>query len=114
MRKTYRLIYILLTALVLLLLPIHALMQDICPPLVEEALTEVGDNCSDISKNAACYGFNRVEATFSQSVAEEFFSQPSDIAEIASLDSINTVPLDTENNLWGVAVMSVQANVPNS
>jgi hypothetical protein len=114
MRLLYRFIQFTLTIGLLVLLPMRALMQEVCPPLVEQALTEVGDNCSDISKNAACYGFNRVEATFSQSVAEEFFSQPADIAEIASLDSINTVPLDTETNVWGVAVMSVQANVPNS
>lgn len=114
MRRIYRLISILFTASVLLLLPIHALMQDICPPLVKQALTEVGENCSDLSKNSACYGFNRVEATFSQSVADDFFSKPADLADIVSLSSINTVPLDTETNLWGVAVMSIQANIPNS
>src|SRR5688572_16773453 len=100
MRLLYRFIQFTLTIGLFVLLPIRALMQEVCPPLVEQALTEVGDNCSDISKNAACYGFNRVEATFSQAVAEEFFSQPADVAEIASLDSINTVPLDTETNLW--------------
>jgi hypothetical protein len=114
MRRIYRLICTLFTASVLLLLPIHALMQDICPPLVEQALTEVGDNCSDLTKNAACYGFNRVEATFSQSVADDFFSEPADMADIVSLNSINTVPLDPQTNLWGVAVMSIQANIPNS
>lgn len=114
MRLVYRIALFILTIRFLVLLPIPTLMQDVCPALVEQALTEVGDNCSDLSKNAACYGYNRVEATFSQSVAEEFFSQPADVAEIASLSTINTVPLDTEANLWGVAVMSVQANVPNS
>ncbi|MEO8609795.1 MAG: SH3 domain-containing protein [Chloroflexota bacterium] len=114
MRRTYRLICILFTASVLLLLPLHALMQDLCPALVTQALTEVGDNCSDLSKNSACYGFNRVEATFSQTVANDFFSKPADVADIISLDSISTVPLDPKTNLWGVAVMSIQANIPNS
>ena len=114
MNRTYRLFCFLITTSVLLLLPIRALMQDMCPPLVKQALTEVGDNCSDLSKNSACYGFNRVEATFSQSVADDFFSKPADVADIVSLDSINTVPLDPDTNLWGVAVMSIQANIPNS
>jgi len=114
MRQTYRLAVFILTITILIVLPVRAWMQDSCPPLVEQALEEVGNNCSDLSKNSACYGFNRVEATFSQSVAEEFFSQPADIADIISLASINTVPLNIEDNLWGVAVMSVQANVPNS
>jgi hypothetical protein len=115
MRKANRFVYTLLSVSLLILMPIHALMQSSdCPPIVNQALTEVGDSCSDLSKNAACYGFNRVEATFSQSVAEDFFSRPSDKAEIVTLDTINTVPLDTELNQWGVAVMSVQANIPNS
>jgi len=114
MLKTYRFAYLVLTTSLLILLPIGAFMQEACPALVVQALSEVGDNCSDLSKNSACYGFNRVEATFGQEVADDFFSRPADTAEIVSLNSINTVPLDPETNLWGVAVMSVQANIPNS
>src|SRR5690554_4172584 len=79
-------ISIVLTAVLLILFPLHAWMQDVCPPLVVQALEEVGNNCSDLSKNSACYGFNRVEATFTQVVEDDFFSRPADIAEIVNLN----------------------------
>ncbi|MBL8162999.1 MAG: hypothetical protein JNJ61_13510, partial [Anaerolineae bacterium] len=34
-----------------------------CPALVEQALTQVGGNCSNLGRNSACYGFNQVQAT---------------------------------------------------
>jgi hypothetical protein len=87
-----------------------------CPSLVLDALEAVGDNCGGLGRNSACYGFNRVDATFNEavSVAEDFFSRPADRAELTTLESLQTVPLDIDLEEWGVAVMSVQANVPNT
>ncbi len=106
----------LMAALLLMLGRVPAQMQDSasCPATVVEALNTLGDNCGGISRNSACYGFNRVDATFAQAVAEDFFSRPADRADLVTLDSIATAPLDEKLNEWGVAVMSVQANVPNS
>lgn len=47
-------------------------------------------------------------------VADDFFSQPTDRADLTYLESIQTTALDEENDLWGIAMMSVQANVPNT
>ena len=85
-----------------------------CPTLVKQALEAVGNNCGGLSRNSACYGFNRVNATFSQNVDEGFFSKPSDQSGLKTLQSINTAPLSDALKEWGVAVMSVQANIPNS
>lgn len=106
----------LLATLLLILgrVPAHMQESSSCPATVVEALDTLGNNCGGISRNSACYGFNRVDATFAQSVAEDFFSRPADRADLVALDSIATAPLDEQLNEWGVAVMNVQANVPNS
>ncbi|MBI1277292.1 MAG: hypothetical protein GC179_04105 [Anaerolineaceae bacterium] len=85
-----------------------------CPTLVKQALVAVGNNCAGLGRNSACYGFNRVNATFSEAVNDDFFSKPSDQTNLKSLQSIDTAALNNALNEWGVAVMSVQANIPNS
>ncbi|MEO8609797.1 MAG: SH3 domain-containing protein [Chloroflexota bacterium] len=85
-----------------------------CPALVQQALTDLGQNCDSLDRNSACYGYNRVDATFHQSETEDFFSKPADRSQIANLQSIATAPLDVNKDFWGIAVMNVQANVPNT
>jgi LysM repeat protein len=85
-----------------------------CPALVEQALDEVGNNCSALDQNSACYGFNRVESTFVEAVPEDFFTQPSDQTGLTLVQSIQTTPLNLDTGDWGIAVMNVQANVPNT
>lgn len=88
--------------------------DDTCPALVEQALAAIGNNCGGMSRNSACYGFNRVDATFSQAVDSGFFSQPADTADLVMVQSLQTAPLDTIQQTWGAAVLNVQANVPNT
>lgn len=88
--------------------------QDNCPLLVERALQSVNDNCSDMDRNTACYAYNQVQATFLRAVADDFFTQPSDRTDLTYLDTLHTTALDEENDRWGIAMMSVQANVPNT
>lgn len=85
-----------------------------CSPLVEQALIEVGNNCSDLSRNTGCYGYDQVNASFASEVAEDFFDQPADRAELIGLRTLQTSPLDLTGETWGVAVLNVQANVPNT
>ncbi len=85
-----------------------------CPAIVTQALEAVGTNCGGLGRNNACYGFNRVNATFANEVNDDFFSKPSDQTSLSSLQSIDTAALNETIEEWGVAVMSVQANIPNS
>jgi hypothetical protein len=85
-----------------------------CPALVEQALGELGDNCDALDRNSACYGFNRVDTTFAEAQPDGFFSTPSDRAALLTLDTIETAPLDIAEEYWGIAVLNVQANVPNT
>ncbi len=85
-----------------------------CPPLIEAALHSIGNNCQGLDRNSACYGFNDVKATFIDNTAPDFFSQPSDRAGLVTLKNIGTSPLDTTFQKWGIALMSVQANLPDT
>lgn len=85
-----------------------------CSVLVEQALTALGNNCAAMEGNSACYGFNRVEASFFERQSEGFFSQPADRASLSLIETLRTAPLNTSDNSWGIAVLNVQANVPNT
>ena len=86
----------------------------VCPTLVQEALQELETNCSGLGRNIACYGYNRIGATFTQEVEAGYFSRPADRADLVSLQSISTAPMDIVNNEWGVALLNAQANLPGS
>lgn len=90
------------------------LAQDSCSALVTQALRALDNNCVDLTRNSACYGYNQVSASFSEPVAEDFFAKPSDMASLAMVETIQTTPLDEATQTWGVALMNVQANIPNS
>ncbi len=88
--------------------------QTTCPTIVEAALAEMGDNCGGLERNSACYGYNRVGAAFATEVAEDFFSRPADTTDLAPLTALETAALNIITGEWGVAVMSVQANLPDT
>jgi hypothetical protein len=81
---------------------------------VEQAVAEMGQNCADMTRNSACYGHDLVETAFLETIDDETFSEPSDRAELNLIDTIRTAPLSLEDERWGIAVMNVQANVPNT
>lgn len=85
-----------------------------CADLVERAILALEDNCNRLERNTACYGYNAVSAIFSQIVPSDYFTRPADKAGLLDLLSIQTTPLDIENDRWGIAVMSIQANLPNT
>lgn len=85
-----------------------------CGALVEQALTVLGNNCAAMEGNSACYGFNNVEAAFFEEQGSAFFSQPADRASLSLIETIRTTPLSLEDERWGIAVLNVQANIPNT
>jgi hypothetical protein len=108
---------LIVVGVLLVVMPLAGLAQSdagLCPALVEQALSELGQNCDLLDRNSACYGYNRVNATFTQEQPVEFFSVPADRTELTNLKTIETVPLNVDESYWGIAVLNVQANVPNT
>ncbi|MEM6530261.1 MAG: SH3 domain-containing protein, partial [Chloroflexota bacterium] len=85
-----------------------------CPTTVNAALQSLDELCTGLGRNQACYGVNRVVTTFFDEVQEETFNAPGAITPIDIIETIRTAPLNPETQEWGVAVMSVQANLPNT
>lgn len=88
--------------------------QESCETIVQEALLAVSDNCDEMGRMEACYGFNNVAATLVGDVDSEQFANPSDRVGVQLVDSMTTFPFDSETEQWGIALMNVQANIPNS
>src|SRR4051794_29494675 len=81
-----------------------------CPMVVAESLSALGTNCANIARNTSCFGHETVAHTaFSQDTP---YSQSAQRADLSITKTIQTGPFDLANELWGLNVMSVNANLP--
>lgn len=88
--------------------------QEECSAFFETALATVEEACSDLGRNQACYG-NVALTAIGQPDASNFqFSDTGDIADVAAIQSMQLSGYDPENGLWGVVMMQVQADLPNT
>lgn len=83
-----------------------------CPPMVRQALDSVARACDNMGRNSVCYGNTLVEAAFDG--ADIAFSRPADTSDVELLRTLRTFPLDEAAGLWGVAMMNIQANLPDT
>ncbi|MBE2269727.1 MAG: DUF11 domain-containing protein [Anaerolinea sp.] len=88
--------------------------EAVCSPLITQALQTVGQSCAQQGRNTACYGYNRVLPEFFTTSVSTTFTRPADRAALADLEKLQTTPLDPALNEWGIAVLNVQANLPNT
>lgn len=102
-----------LFGLLLAAAPVLAQSQD-CSVLTQQALAASSQFCSSLGRNQVCYGNNQIEASGWDGVALPEFSEPGNLASVFDLSQLVTAPLDTVSNTWGVAVLSLQANLPET
>jgi hypothetical protein len=88
--------------------------NDACPAFVTSALSSVDDLCDRMDRNTACYGHNRVDATFWLPQESDIFSSPADRVNLIDLQTIATAPLNAQSEEWGVALLNLQANLPQT
>lgn len=93
---------------------VAAAQTDTCPPLIQTALEQVGDSCGSLTRNTVCYGNISLEAEAQSDVTDFTFADVGDTVNLVDLATLETSPLDEEANTWGVAVLSVQANLPDT
>jgi len=91
-----------------------SLAQGSCPAIIQDALSAIANNCGNLERNSACYGFDRVNADFSIDHPAGYFTQETDQAALTDLTTLQTSPLDEAAKEFGAAVMNLQANVPDS
>jgi hypothetical protein len=109
-----KIVWFLSTVLTAILSIAIVVAQGACSDLLFEALDAVDQNCSDLGRNEACYGFDQVEVEFLSEIDTATFTQPADITPIADIETIRTAPLNLDTGVWGVAVMNLQANMPDT
>jgi len=105
-------LWLILFGVVLVLAPQMALTQDAtpaCEPVIEQAFTQLDQNCAGLDASSACYAATNVTVTGG---ADGTFSQPGDRTSLSDIQSIQTGGLDPAQNELGIALMNVQANVP--
>lgn len=85
-----------------------------CPALVEQALTAAGESCVAVGRNQVCYGHNMLQADDLESLPLTDFSASGDLVDVAALSSLRTAAMDLEAGVWGVALMALQANLPDT
>lgn len=99
----------------LCLAPGTAIAQSLtCSAIVETALSAVDELCSDLGRNQACYGNVAINAEPQDGVTDFTFEQTGDVIEVEDLRSMRLEPMDVENGTWGVAVMNLQASLPDT
>jgi hypothetical protein len=84
-----------------------------CPEQVAQALNSAAI-CSGLGRNEACYGNALVSAVDWQGAEVASFESPGNRASILDVASLTTAPFDSQNRVWGVAVLALQANIPNT
>lgn len=85
-----------------------------CFALVETALDTVGDACNDMARNQACYGNPQVTGSFWDDDYAASFSEPADRVPVLDLQTITSLPLNPTDEEWGLAVLNVQADIPDT
>lgn len=117
MKKRYWLLVLILSAILVGPQWEQSVAQDnSCPAIVETALAQIDEVCGDLARNEACYGNSLIEAVLNTDAvsADVAFDQPADRVPLEALQTLRTYPMDEAQNVWGVAVMNVQANLPDT
>jgi hypothetical protein len=107
----------LIVSLVFLLTPdgmTTSAQEETCPAIVQTALTALDAACSGTERNQVCYGNVRVQATPTGNIADFVFDTPGDIVSVSALGTLALSPMDTVAGDWGVALLRLQANLPDT
>lgn len=92
-------------------------IQDIsgsdCKTLIEKAILISDESCRRIGSNEICYGNYRLDSEISPEFGGSF-SYVGDVISLNFLKSLFASPLDLDNNIWGVAIIKVPANMPGT
>jgi hypothetical protein len=85
-----------------------------CGQTVENALWSIRQHCADLARNSLCYSHPQVDLTFADDATMDDFSLPPQRASLVSLSSIRSSALDLERAHWGLAVLNLGANIPQT
>ncbi|MEP6987391.1 MAG: hypothetical protein ABI970_17430, partial [Chloroflexota bacterium] len=85
-----------------------------CPDQIAKALEAVSKLCDGIGRNEVCYGNSQVVAEARPDVKNLLFEKPGQIEKFQRIQSLHFSGLDNKTGVWGIALMSLQANIANT
>jgi hypothetical protein len=85
-----------------------------CPAIVQSALEATQTLCAAAGRNQVCYGNILVSAEPQPGVTDFRFEQQGDIVGAESLQSLRLSAMDLDQGTWGVSLMRLQANLPDT
>jgi hypothetical protein len=105
---------ILATFTLLLTLGAVRAAADACPQIVQTALDAADKFCQKTGRNQACYGHIAMLAEPQPGAPNFRFEQEGDIVNVSELKKLQLSSMDEENGEWGVALLRLQANLPDT
>lgn len=87
---------------------------DVCTTIVRAALQAANNACSGTGRNQVCYGNILGHVTPAEGVTDVSFEQVGDVALLERISALQLSPLDEAAQQWGVALMQLQANLPDT
>lgn len=84
-----------------------------CPAFVGQALANIRSECDPTQRNEVCYSHTNIQAAFRSDIEPIKFEDPGDIAPLSAVTGL-TLNSDLANNQWGVALLRLQANLPDT
>jgi len=99
----------------LFITPFVAFTQDgECTTFVKQALAATDKVCTDTGRNEACYGHISLNAQPQAQDPTFKFSEVGDKVDVARVSRLRLSPMDVKTDVWGVALLKVQADIPNT
>jgi hypothetical protein len=85
-----------------------------CPAIVETALNAVDQFCTSATRNQACYGNIAIDTEAQPDATNFTFEQVGDVVNVRDIASMKLAPMNEADGTWGVAIMRLQANLPDT
>lgn len=85
--------------------------DDDCETLMTEALQVVGSTCAEMGRDEACYGHFPITTELSENATGQFETD-GDLVDVLEIQTLVTESADPETGAWGVALLLVQADLP--
>lgn len=85
-----------------------------CSDVIKKALSVTSNRCLATDRNQVCYGNSVVDAEAQPGVTDFPFHQPGDVVGVRLVHTLKVGPFSTDANTWGVTVMKLQANLPDT
>ncbi len=86
----------------------------VCTAMVHDALQAANAACAGTGRNQVCYGNILGQAIPADGVTDLRFDTVGDVAPVHQIKALSLSPLDETANQWGVALMQLQANLPDT